>query len=216
MTKLKTVADRLKFARERRKMTQETLRSAAGLRHQSIIGNLESGTRKSSTYLPAIANVLGVNALWLAEGKGAMEATDHNVEQGPDIHEQVPLISWIQAGEWCEIVDNFHPGDAEQWLPSPKKSSSKTYALRVRGISMEPKFQAGDIIFVDPEASYDHGKYVVVRLEAEKEATFKQLVIEGEKKYLRPLNPDWPEKIIPVNGSATICGVVIGKWVPIE
>ena len=67
---------------------------------------------------------------------------------------------------------------------------------------------------VDPDAAAEHGKNVVVRLDDEQEATFKNLVVEGSRRFLRPLNPDWPEKMIEVNGNATICGVVVGKWVP--
>ena len=138
-----------------------------------------------------------------------------NIEPGPPIRGLVPLISWVQAGAWCAIVDNFAPGDAEDWLPCPRNFGPYTFALRVRGVSMEPKYQDGDIIFVDPDADATHGKNVVVRLDDEHEATFKQLVVEGEQKMLRALNPDWPgPKLIPINGNATICGVVIGKWVP--
>jgi len=57
----------------------------------------------------------------------------------------------------------------------------------------------------------DHGKYVVVRLDDSNEATFKQLVIEGGRKYLKALNPDWPDRIIEVNVKATICGVIVFK-----
>lgn len=138
-----------------------------------------------------------------------------NVEPGPPIRGEVPLISWVQAGAWSEIVDNFAPGDAEDWLPCPKKFGPHAFALRVRGLSMEPRYQSGDIIFVDPDASAEHGKHVVVRLDDEHEATFKQLVVEGGQRFLRALNPDWPgPKLIQIDGNATICGVVIGKWVP--
>lgn len=138
-----------------------------------------------------------------------------NVEPGPAIRGEVPLISWVQAGAWSEIVDNFAPGDAEEWLPCPKKFGPHAFALRVRGLSMEPRYQSGDIIFVDPDAGAEHGKHVVVRLDDEHEATFKQLVVEGGQRFLRALNPDWPgPKLIPIEGNATICGVVIGKWVP--
>ena len=53
---------------------------------------------------------------------------------------------------------------------------------------------------------------VVVKLDDEQQATFKQLIIEGDQKFLKPLNPNWPEPIIKINGDATICGVVIGKY----
>jgi len=127
---------------------------------------------------------------------------------------QVPLISWVQAGALAEVIDNFAPGDADVWHACPRRHGPHTFALRVRGVSMEPKFQDGDIIFVDPDVAAEHGRNVVVRFEDSKEATFKQLLIEGEHQYLRALNPDWPgPRLIEIDASATICGVVIGKFV---
>jgi SOS-response transcriptional repressor LexA len=76
---------------------------------------------------------------------------------------------------------------------------------------MEPKFHEGDLIFVDPSVIPDHGKFVVVRLEQSNEATFKQLIIEEGKQYLKALNPDWPNRIIEVDEEATICGVIVFK-----
>lgn len=139
-----------------------------------------------------------------------------NTEPSMGIIGRCPLISWVQAGDWSEIVDLFAPGDAEEWLPCPVKHSDRTFVLRVRGESMHnphgrPSFQDGDLIFVDPERHAEHGSLVVVRMSGANEATFKRLVIEGERKYLRALNPAWPEPMIEINGHATICGVVIFK-----
>ncbi|WP_244098924.1 helix-turn-helix domain-containing protein [Burkholderia ambifaria] len=64
-----TLADRLKWARQKAGWSQEELGKKAGV-SQSTIGNLEAGTRNSARRLPQIAAVLGVNALWLAEGRG--------------------------------------------------------------------------------------------------------------------------------------------------
>ena len=52
---------------------------------------------------------------------------------------------------------------------------------------------------------------MVVRLDESNEATFKQLIIEEGKQYLKALNPDWPNRIIEVNEKATICGVIVFK-----
>ena len=38
------------------------------------------------------------------------------------------------------------------------------------------------------------------------QATFKQLVIDGPRRYLKPLNPRYP--VIPIEREARICGVV--------
>ncbi len=142
--------------------------------------------------------------------------TDINIDPGPNITGKVPLISWVQAGEWRCVNDGLPSGEAEEWLPCPVAHSECTFVLKVRGESMlnphgRPSFQEGDLIFVDPQRQHENGSLVIVRLDQEKETTFKKLVIEGKKKYLRALNPAWPEPIIEVNENATICGVVIFK-----
>ena len=88
--------------------------------------------------------MIGCSALWIKNGDGGMLAVaetraDYNVEPGPDIASRVPLISSVQAGDWTNIVDNLQPGDAEDWLFYPKKLGPRAFALRVSGVSMEPK-----------------------------------------------------------------------------
>ena len=139
------------------------------------------------------------------------EHAHYNAEPGPDVRSLRPLISWVQAGEWSEIAGNFELGDAEDLLPCPVRCSADTFVLRVRGESMEPKFHDGDLIFVDPQVAPVSGRYVVVRLEDSQEATFKQLIVEEGRQYLKALNPDWPHRIIEVNVDATICGVIVFK-----
>lgn len=70
-----TLAERLKWARSQAGLSQEQLGDRAGV-SQSTIGNLEAGTRNSARRLPQIASVLGVSALWLAEGKGVPKSDD--------------------------------------------------------------------------------------------------------------------------------------------
>ena len=46
------------------------------------------------------------------------------------------------------------------------------------------------LIFIDPKVQTVDGKYVVVRLDDENQATFKQLIIEDGQKILQAANPD--------------------------
>ena len=152
---------------------------------------------------------------WMDEAHEAQHqptvSPDPNTHSGPDIRSLHPLISWVQAGEWSEISEGYVPPYESELLPCPVRCSEETFVLRVRGLSMEPKFHEGDLIFVDPNVAAVHGKYVVVQLEEPNEATFKQLIVEGDRQYLKALNPDWPNRIIEVNADATICGVVVFK-----
>jgi SOS-response transcriptional repressor LexA len=122
-----------------------------------------------------------------------------------------PIISWVEARNWSKIAENPHPIYGGERIHCPIRCSPTSYVLRVHGSSMEPKFVEGDLLFVDPNVAPTHGKYVVVRLGNAEEASFKQLIVEDGKQYLKALNPDWPNRILEVSDDAFICGVVIFK-----
>lgn len=130
-----------------------------------------------------------------------------NVTAGPEIIGGIPLISFVQAGGWSGIVDNFQPGDAEEWLPRMTGVGPRSFALRVSGTSMAPDYQPGDIIVVDPDCRYNNGSLVVARLNGDNEATFKRLVIDGGSTFLEPINQRYQP--LDITGrDVTICGVV--------
>lgn len=126
------------------------------------------------------------------------------------------MISWVQAGAWCEMQEPFEPEEVESWLPCIVSHSSATYALRVRGESMynpheRRSFREGDIIYVDPGKDFENGSLVIVKLAGSRGYLQTALVIEGERYFLKPLNPSWPDPIIELPEDALICGVVISK-----
>ena len=138
-------------------------------------------------------------------------STKSKTNRQADVVTLCPLVSWTQACEKPVISKRSEQRIAENILPCPVRCSPGSFVLRVKGASMEPKFGNGDLIFVDPEVESESGKYVVVKLEDTDEATFKQLIIEGGRKYLKALNPDWPDRIIEIEEKARICGVVVFK-----
>lgn len=69
-------------------------------------------------------------------------------------------------------------------------SALEPYALRVLGDSMAPEFWDGCIVIVDPGAAPAHDAFVIV--ETGGEVILRQLVIDGERRLLRPLNPAYP------------------------
>lgn len=131
---------------------------------------------------------------------------------------QLPLISWVQAGNWNETIDNFHPDDADEWIYSPFRHTDNAFVLRVVGKSMhnpggERSYNDGDYIVVDPGRQAVNGSMVIVRLNNEHTAVFRQLLIEPNgEMMLMALNPAWPNRIIKIEHNVAICGVVIGKW----
>lgn len=183
---------------------------------QQTLKNWEERGVSKDGFLKA-QSAFNINANWIETGKGN-KATNNgllNVLNHPDLAEnslktittlrRVPLISLVAAGNWSESVDNFQTGDAEQWIATTVTVKRHTYALRVEGDSMEPKFPHGAIIIVEPEDEPRNGSYVIVRQNGS-DATFKQLVIDGGNTYLKPLNDRYP--IMQMREDAVICGVV--------
>lgn len=177
---METLAERLKAKREAMKLTQGGLATRAGLRNQSIIGMLETGERKNSSHLPAIAAALGVNVLWLQYG-GSQDESD----PVPPGDNRLPIrraMFKISAGVSGYEIEYEH-GDSEpifmarRWFKENHYRPDKLLAIRVSGRSMEPSLYDGDLVIVNTEdvtlkdgqvfaANYD-GELVIKRLKRE-------------------------------------------------
>lgn len=203
-------------------LTQESAGAMMGMTQGAVGQYLNGTTALGELAMLEFARVLKVPPSDIDPTFRPIPQAEKNVSELPLTYsrEKVPLISWVQAGLWCEAVDIFEPGDAEEWLTCPVPHGPRTYILRVSGESnydpAGPKSYAdGDLIFVDPDKPADNGKMVVVRLEDDNTATFKRLLIEPDgSQLLKALNPDWRPRYMRVESEATICGVVIAKLVP--
>jgi len=138
----------------------------------------------------------------------------YDVSRTPALHCTVPLISWQQAAKWHElaatyVVDKSNGSELE--IPVTTNIGINAFALKVQGESMESpagiSFPHNAVIVVDPDKDAVNGSYVVVSGINEEEAiAFKQLIVDGPARYLKPLNPRYP--ILELNPGAIICGVV--------
>ncbi|MFA5905170.1 MAG: S24 family peptidase [Desulfobacula sp.] len=160
---------------------------------------------------------------WLKTGIGSMliESTQKglldkinrepsNISPGPPIQDQVPLISWVQAGDWTEVIDQCRAGEAEDFITMTGAAGKNAFALRVVGNSMEPEFKEGEIVTVDPDREAESGSYVIAKINRD-EATFKQLIKDGGRVYLRPINDAYP--LMDVTGlDLRIVGRVVARF----
>lgn len=138
-----------------------------------------------------------------------------NVEPAADMPQRkYPLVSFVQAGGWTEICDNFQPGDADEWYPSAKNLGPHGYMLRVKGKSMyapgeKYSFPEGMLLHVNPSMEPVPGQFVIVRRNGSQEATFKRYIMIDGEPYLEAINPNWPEKYLKLLPGDDWCGVVV-------
>lgn len=97
-------------------------------------------------------------------------------------------------------------------ISCPVRCSALTTAYVVEGAAASPRFNEGDVVFVDAEKEPKAGNTVLYCL-SDGRYVLRRLDIEGEQRYLTAINPDWPEKFYKATESDRLMGVVLGKWV---
>ena len=192
--------------REKRGLNQSDLAKALGIKVQSVQQWENGQTQPRPEKLPEIAAVLecSVHAL---TSDDAEHRFDEAVPLRGKAPKRIPLISSAPAGAPMDEFDQRIAELREPTVPTFFPVSSAAFALRVRGDSMEPLFPNGCIITVEPNFEPRSGLFVVVRFDGTSEHTFKQLIVDGPHRLLKPINPRYP--VIALDENAVICGVVV-------
>ena len=204
---MKTINDRISERRQALKISKNELARRVGITHASV-NKWESGLNQpKGRYLNDLAAALGVSVDWLLTGKeeGTMGVSEppfpgyRNVE--PAVIPQggrVPILSYVQAGNWREICEQATGFDGNvEYVTASVDIGPCGFGLWVRGNSMTPQFNEGDLVIVDPDEQPRPGDFVVAKNGSD-EATFKKYRPRGidengqEVFELVPLNDDYP------------------------
>lgn len=70
-------------------------------------------------------------------------------------------------------------------------------------------FPNGILLYVNPDSEVLPEKFVIVRRNATKEATFKKFTMVDGEPYLEALNPNWPNRYLKLQEGDQFCGVVM-------
>ncbi|HBN7019256.1 TPA: LexA family transcriptional regulator [Escherichia coli] len=207
--------ERIRARRKELKLTQAVLAKLVGVNRVTVTGWESGDYEPGGSNLQALAAVLKCNPHWLISGDGDPEAevTSFKPTEVFGI-KKIPVLSWVQAGEWTETGQSVTADDISEWVYTTANLCDEGFALKVRGDSMTnpngaPSIPEGSLVVVDPDYgnTYDvNGKIVVAQIMGSTEATLKKFVIDGPIKYLVPLNPNY--RVLEVNGNCKIVGVV--------
>jgi len=195
---------------------------------QAVSKWLNGEAMPESESMAALCSWLGVRREWLEYGVVPVEHSTFNAEVYPETstanqefktavdQHRVPLVTWASAKNRCNRTGQFCTSEVESWIYCPVKISKNGYALTVIGDSMvNPSaardYPIGSIIFVDPDVNSEPGNRVIARVPNSAEITFKVLVEDAGRYFLKPINLQYP--IIEVTGSMHICGKVIGSFI---
>lgn len=202
---------RLKEKMKSLNMTQEMLALKMGITRGAITHYLAGRRVPPLAQFKKMAMILKSDPAWLQYGTLSEKLVNRKEKSAPKKY-PLPLLSWSEAAEPVDI-SKMTLSEKIECVPHIFTDQPHWYALRVQGDSMtapsgnSKSFQAGDIIIVDPDKTAAHGSYVIALLPKAKEVTFKQYVVDGGTRYLKPLNPQYP--MIQVEEATHICALVV-------
>lgn len=230
-------AARLKKLRDTVGLNQSEIARALGIKPQAV-QKWEAGlTAPRRAKLKTLAGALSTSAGELIHGTELEEFPESESRQQPKgdkvptlripkagaPHTKsgfLPLISWVQAVDWGPPMGNFEAVDAQDWIRCPFDHGPDAFILEVSGESNydpagQKSYAPGEFIAVDPARTPVNRSMIIVRVDHEERATFKQLLMdESGTRLLKALNPNWPNRVTALPEGSHIIGVVIGKWVP--
>ena len=188
--------DRIKQRLKALGMTQESLAHKIGITRSAICHYLAGRRVPSLSQFSKLAEVLEAEPSWLQFGSPHETPAEKVSRLMTSLH-PLPIITWEQAAEFKDLRQ-LDLSKTKEWVPNYFTHRKDVYGLKIKGDAMispngqSKSFHEGDIIVVNHNGVAEPGDFVVAKLTTTEEITFKQYVIDAGKKYLKPLNPQYP------------------------
>lgn len=98
----------------------------------------------------------------------------------------LPILAWDEIAVWLENPRKKIKECSKVITDLP--ISKLAYAVKITDGSMEPIFAHNTILVVEPEAKPENGRFIVVKRKKHSSASVRQLILDGETKYLKSLH----------------------------
>ncbi len=173
---------RLKELRNKLGLSQTQLANQIGIA-QNTLSQYEKGTRQPDhETLKKLADYFDVSIDYLL---GRDETTQ---KKGV----KIPILGSVPCGIPIEAIE-----DVIGWEEIPKEwtnGGKEYFGLKLKGDSMYPLFNEGDVGIFRKTEEFESGQYCLVYVNSDYEATFKMVIKKDEGYQLKPLNENYPPK----------------------
>lgn len=200
-------SENLKTLRKFKNLSQDKLADELNL-SRSLIGMWESGQRKPSfETLELLADFFNIRIDDLS-GRNCNNkyGEPSNIDSVSERLYNVPVYETVSAGFGAAAVNSVI-----DYIPLPfktKAEADETLCIRVKGDSMSPKIEDGDLIQVVKQTSVDNGDVAVVLIDGE-EGLVKKVEYDTDYIKLISFNPYYPP--IEFRGEEVLRVFVVGK-----
>ena len=186
-------AERLKQARKIKRYSQAEISQLLGVTQQAV-GKWETGrSTPDPQTIARLAEILGTTADVLL---GLQQDAENSPVVGRNAFSrytqcEIPVIGTVRAGYGALAFEEDYGQEYAR-----VKDPSNYFYLVVRGDSMEPRIQDGDLALVHRQDTLENGDLGVLIYGDEGEGTLKRYIQRGNCVVLQPFNPAYSEMVI--------------------
>ena len=186
-------AERLRQARKAKRYSQSEISKMLGVTQQAV-GKWETGRSTPDPQTVArLAEILDTTAdalLGLQQVPTEAPAVGRNAFSRYT-ESLVPVVGTVRAGYGALAFEEDYGQEYAR-----VKDPSNYFYLVVRGDSMEPRIQDGDLALVHKQDTLENGDLGVLIYGDEGEGTLKRYIQRGNCVVLQPFNPAYNEMVI--------------------
>ena len=125
---------------------------------------------------------------------------------------QIPVLGAVAAGIPISAVEDIL--DYEE-IPQSWQNQGEFFALKIKGDSMEPRMESGDVVIVKQQSDANSGDTVIVLVNGD-DATCKRLEKTDNGIMLVSTNPKYPPMFYSLEDIQTKPVVILGKVVELR
>lgn len=174
------IGNNIKRARELKGLTQDELAKRMGYKSRSTIARIENGDNDvSQSKLKKFAEILDVSIDFLLDDGNKKIQIPHS--RGI----RIPILGRVVAGIPLEAITDI---EGYEEITPKMASLGEYFALRIKGHSMEPRIEDGEIVIVKQQEDVESGDVAIVLVNGD-EATCKQVKKSPEGITLIGFNP---------------------------
>ena len=199
---------RLKQLRKEKNINQRELAKYLKVA-PSTISMYENGQREPNfEVLEVLADFFNVDMNYLL---GKTDKTTKLIIDKPQ-GLKIPVLGTVAAGIPISAVEDIL--DYEE-VPESWENQGEFFALKIKGDSMEPRMESGDVVIVKQQPDANSGDTVIVLVNGD-DATCKRLQKTDNGIMLVSTNPKYPPMFYSTEDIQTKPVVILGKVVELR
>lgn len=203
----------LKELRAEKGYSQTKMANMLGI-SQPAYANYERGARQADyDTLSKLAEIFNVSIDYLLGRSKIQNLNDALNIPAEKTVIKVPVLGYVAAGIPISAIEDIL--DYEELNADEFNPSYEYFALKIKGDSMAPKIQNGDVVIIRQQPDVENGEVAVVCINGE-EATCKKIKKHDDGVSLVSYNPEYEPMFFTRKEVIELPLVVLGKVVELR